>query len=185
MEELAKFMAEGRVDSDIIPVLELINGREDSFSSSSCAGRIALMELPELGDKRNAVFHGKWHGRISPDELREALGKYVERFLYFMVQPPILHVYCRTYREASEMIKIGREAGFKDSAFRSMEPPYMVALVTTEQLNMPVGGGGVVFLDDSNIDFLVERANATFDRARWKLERLEKALREHAVDGEN
>jgi len=180
MKVLSRFIAEGRVDEDIIPLLELINSREDSFTTSSCAGRIGLMELPELGDKRRAVFHGKWHRRVGREEFREAMGKYEGKLLYLLAQPPIFHIYCRTLEEAREIVLLGREAGFKDSAFRSAEPPYLVALVTTEHLNVPLAAGGTVFPDEAYVDFMVERANAAFERAQGKLERLEEALRSRA-----
>ena len=44
--------------------------------------------------------------------------------------------------------------------------PYMVALVTTEQLNMPVGGGGVVYINNDNIDF---RRNGNGDLRMFKM----------------
>ncbi len=178
MEALARFIEEGRVDDDVIPIIELINRREDSFTTSSCAGRIGLLELPELGDKRNAVFHGKWHRTVTVEEFSAAMARYERYLLYLLVQPPIFHVYCRTLEEAKEVIRMGRASGFKDSAFRSIEPPYLVALVTTEHLNVPLAGGGTLFPGHEYIDFLVERANAAFVRARGKMKRLEEALHE-------
>ena len=53
--------------------------------------------------------------------------EYDSQLLYLLVQPPILHIYCRKKEEAQRMIKIGRQCGFKDSAFRSLDPPYLVA----------------------------------------------------------
>jgi len=176
MEALSCFMKEGKVDEDIIRILELINRREDSFTSSSCSGRIGLMEIPELGDKRGAVFHGKWHRTVSPDEFKTALREYDRHLLYLLVQPPILHIYCRTMEEAKNMIKIGRQCGFKDSAFRSIEAPFLVALITTEHLNVPLAENGTLFPDDEHVDFLVERANTALLRARGKMKRLEEAL---------
>ena len=182
MEALSTFIKEGSVDRDILPLLDLINGRENSFTTSSCAGRIALIELPELGDKRQANFLGKWHREIDSEDFRIALKKYQgELLLYLLVQPPILHVYCRTGQEAKEIITLGRESGFKDSSFRGLELPYLVALVTTEHLNVPIAASGIIFPDDNYINFLVGRANAAFQRARGKLKRLEDALRESSL----
>ncbi|RLF92142.1 hypothetical protein DRN82_00495, partial [Thermococci archaeon] len=39
----------GEVDEDIIPLLEKINSMENYFTTSSCSGRISVMEMPHFG----------------------------------------------------------------------------------------------------------------------------------------
>ncbi len=43
MEGLRKALKEGKVDEDIIPLLEKINSLENYFTTSSCSGRISVM----------------------------------------------------------------------------------------------------------------------------------------------
>jgi len=182
MQELDEFIAQGKVDEDVIAILEIINMRVDSFTSSSCAGRIGLLELPEIGDKVGARFLGKWHRKVGIDELREALKKYETGYLYLLVQAPIFHTYCRTEMEARTLFNAGKEAGFKETSFRSLAPPYLVEFLSTEYLQVPIGKDGRIFPDEEYLRFLVERANAAYERARSKLNRLEMSL--HQLDHE-
>ena len=61
------------VDEDIVPLLDLINSFEDFVTLSSCSGRIAVIDMPEFGDKVEATFLGKWHRCVSYEEVFEAV----------------------------------------------------------------------------------------------------------------
>ena len=52
LNKLDQAMIEKKVDSSIIPLLDIINKSDDYYTSSSCAGRIVLIEMPVLGDKK-------------------------------------------------------------------------------------------------------------------------------------
>ena len=53
--------------------MNIINKSDDYYTSSSCSGRIVLIELPEIGDKKEAKFLGKWHREILRNELEIAV----------------------------------------------------------------------------------------------------------------
>ena len=40
----ADFSRKGCVDEDVVEIVQLLNGREQFFTTSSCAGRIILLE---------------------------------------------------------------------------------------------------------------------------------------------
>jgi len=173
MIELNEFIAGGKVDEEVLPILLAINTREDAFTSSSCAGRIGVMELPEIGDKPSSNFLGKWHREVQVEEVREAMDRHTSGYLYLLVQAPILHVYCRTKEEAKTMFILGKEAGFKDTSYVKLKPPYLVQFLSTEYLQVPLGKDGIVFPDEEYLAFLVDRANHSFRRARGKLKKLD------------
>jgi len=56
LKSLEDAYAEQKVDEGVLQILELINGIEGFYTSSSCAGRIVLLEIPHLGDKREQVL---------------------------------------------------------------------------------------------------------------------------------
>lgn len=178
MRDLKQAIEEGKVDPEVLPVLELINERKDSFTTSSCAGRIGLLEIPEIGDKQGARFIGKWHRVVSREEVRKALESYEKDYLYLMVQSPIFHIYCRTENEAKQLFRIGKEAGFKDTSYRTLSTPYLVELMSTEQLSIPLAMDGEIFPNHQYLDFMVERANTAYGRASIKLRRLEELLKD-------
>ena len=56
LNKLNSAMNENKVDKRIKKIINLINSNEYFYTSSSCAGRIVIIELPELGDKIKAKF---------------------------------------------------------------------------------------------------------------------------------
>ena len=56
-------------DDDIAGLIELLNGFDDYFTTSSCSGRVVLISIPEIGAKEEAEFIAKWHREVSKDEV--------------------------------------------------------------------------------------------------------------------
>ena len=81
LAKLQSAKEENLVDRGVLNILSLINQLDDYYTSSSCAGRVLLLELPSLGDKKNAVFLGKWHRKIESVEVLNSLEKASKGFL--------------------------------------------------------------------------------------------------------
>ena len=182
MANLETRMCEGVVDEDIVSLLELLNSFEDIYTLSSCSGRIALIELPELGDKRGAVFHGKWHKQISFEEAMTGAGSFLENgspgtYLYLLTQCPILHINIRDRELAETIFQRARNCGFKNSAFKSIASPFLLEILSTERVDIPLGYDGDILVGDDALRFFVERCNHALRRGKKKLEKLENELR--------
>jgi len=65
----------GSIDKDIIPLIKLVNSNDDYYTTSSCAGRIVLLEMKSR--KKNEC---RWiftkHDRVKFNEINSALKKY-------------------------------------------------------------------------------------------------------------
>lgn len=168
---------EGEIDKKILPLLKLINNSDDYYTSSSCAGRIVLLQIPSIGDKRNAVFLGKWHRKVSVEEILSTSEKASEGLLWILAQSPIVHVICKELMDADEMVKVGLSCGFKNSGFKSVSGKKVVELCSTERLDMPVGRDGEIFCDREHLSLLVEISNDVMEKGEEKLSRLEEGLK--------
>ena len=169
--------ARGLVDTDIIPLLEKINKLKCCYTTSSCSGRIALLQLPEIGDKRNAVFIGKWHREIVPDEIDKVLNNYKRGYLFFLVQSSIIHVVCEGIENAMKMITIARDAGFKYTSIKSIKnDKILIEILSTENLHIPLGINGKIKVDKKSIIFFVDVANKMLERIKGKLKTLKEKI---------
>ncbi len=56
LKSLMEASIEGKVDEGIVSILDQINKIQGFYTSSSCAGRIVLLEIPQIGDKRGAYL---------------------------------------------------------------------------------------------------------------------------------
>jgi tRNA wybutosine-synthesizing protein 3 len=174
---LDKALLQNKVDTDIIPILTLLNDIEGFYTSSSCAGRIVLLQIPTIGDKQQATFLGIWHRTIQKEELTTAAKNATTGLLWILAQAPILHVGVKTQELANQLIKTAVSCGFKNSALKSTGKKTIVELCSTERLDAPIGKDAALFCQDNYLALLVEIANEVMTRSQEKLCRFEKNLK--------
>lgn len=177
LEKLEIAKKEYLVDEGIIPIIDIINSNENYYTSSSCYGRIVLLELPNLGDKKNAEFLGKWHRKIKPEDVFLALEKSSGKGqLWFLAQSPIIHVYVKNIESADKLVKIAVTSGFKHSSFKTTGKNIIVEIASTERIDTPVGFNGKLYCDKKYIFLLVNMANRVFKKSILKLKKLKNTL---------
>ena len=156
------------VDAGIVPTLDLINKHSEYYTTSSCFGRIVLLELPVIGDKKNAKWLSKWHRKITSEEILSACNKSKNGQLWILAQPPIIHICVKNLDAADRILKIGISSGFKNSGLKSISKNIVVELCSTERLDAPVGKDGVLFCDKDYLNLIVNIANDVFERSTKK-----------------
>jgi len=169
LKSLESALRNQKVDEGVKRILELINGLEGFYTSSSCAGRIVLLQIPRIGDKRGAVFLGIWHRTIEENELLAAGVKATTGLLWLLAQAPILHVGAKDIELADKMVKIAISSGFKNSAIKSSGKKIILEICSTERLDAPIGRDGVLFCDGNYLALLVEIANEVIERSGAKM----------------
>ena len=172
LQKLNESLKKGEVDEKVVSILDHINGYHSYITTSSCAGRIILLQLPEVGDKKKACFLGRWHDPITMDHIQVALSKYKEGQLWFIAQSPIFHICCRSFEDADRLLKTGISSGFKNSGFKSSTPRIIVELLSTERMDVPLAKQDFRFLVDEYLEFLVKMGNELLIRSQKKLDRL-------------
>jgi tRNA wybutosine-synthesizing protein 3 len=176
MKSLDDAYAEQKVDEGVLQILELINGIEGFYTSSSCAGRIVLLEIPQIGNKRGAKFLGIWHRTIELNELKAAATKATKGVLWLLAQAPILHIGVQTLDLADTMVKTAVSCGFKNSAVKSIGKKIRIEICSTERLDAPIGRDGCLFCEENHLSLLVEISNEVIERSRKKMSRFVKKV---------
>lgn len=167
----------GLVDKDIIPLLEIINSSETYYTTSSCSGRIVIMQIPEIGNKEECVFLGKWHRETGYDEIVDSIKNYKNGYLFLMVQSAIIHIVAINLDSATALLKIAIESGFKYSSIKSIgNNGVLVEILSTENLNIPLGENGNLMVDEEYIKFSTNMANMTLRRIKQKLQKFERKI---------
>ena len=179
LEKLSKAKNENKADEKILPILDIINRSDDYYTSSSCAGRIVLLEIPGIGDKKNAKFLGKWHRIIQPEEILSSMKNAKTGQLWLLAQSPILHIAAKTSVAADRMVKTAVASGFKHSGLKSIVGKIVVEICSTERLDSPIGMNGVLFCDDEYLQLLVDIANDVINKSTKKLYRFKNKIKEN------
>ena len=178
LKRLNERMREGLVDEMIIPTLDRINKFSHLYTVSSCSGRVIVIDLLKIGDKRNAIFTGRWHRRVEKKEVLNAIER-CESDGWFLLNPPILHVVSKDIGHAKELLRIAIESGFKRSGIKSIgKDKITVEMNSTEVIETIVAKNGINIIGEDYLEVLIECANIKFDRSQRKIERLNKRLDE-------
>jgi len=93
------------------------------------------------------------------------------------MQSPIIHVVCKDVVSAQMLIRIALECGFKYSSIKNIsDDSVLVEILSTENLNVPLGKEGNVVVEKEDINFFVEMANKLLLRSKEKLKCLERKI---------
>ncbi|MEA1993380.1 MAG: hypothetical protein U9N35_03150 [Euryarchaeota archaeon] len=171
IHKLNSAIAEKKVDTEIVRTLDLINFKKKYYTTSSCAGRILLIWLPKLGDKKDSVFLGKWHRKITYEDLEAALEFRETGATFFLSQSPILHVVSRDLDSAVELRNLAFSCGFKNTGIKSISEKITVEILSTERIDVPLGEKKLL-VDEKYLRLVIKYANKALKRSRKKLKRL-------------
>lgn len=176
LTKLQKAFKEKKVDEGVLPILNIINESDDYYTSSSCYGRIVLLEIPNIGDKKAAKFLGKWHRTIDVNELIDASKKAKYGQIWLLSQSPIIHISTKTNEAADRLLKTAIACGFKNSGIKSLGRKIVVEVCSTERFDAPVGKDGVLFCNKEHLELLTDISNEILKKSTQKLKKFEKNL---------
>jgi len=179
LEKLDNAQLKNEVDKGIIQLLNLINNSKEYYTSSSCAGRILLLQIPKIGDKKQAEFLGRWHRTIKKEDISKAIEKSDKGILWLLAQSPILHIGAKTNTAADRIVKIANASGFKNSNIKSVGKKPLVEIGSTERLDAPIGEDGVLFCGEEHIELLVRISNEVMKKSMLKLGRFEQEIKKY------
>ena len=172
----------GSVDEDIRRIVNTINSKKDYYTTSSCAGRIVLLEMKSK--KKNEC---NWiltkHNKIKYNEIFTALKNYnknkkINNQIWFKQQPLILHIACRNLDTAKKLLnatrKIFRRAGIIGITNRKV----MIEIIGDERIETVIADKNFV-ADNNYIKQLVKYANENFEENKKKSEKFLKIIQKN------
>jgi tRNA wybutosine-synthesizing protein 3 len=175
---LEKACNEKTVDERIVPLLNLLNTFPGCYTSSSCSGRIVILELPKIGDKQRARFLGKWHTPIEVSDIISTLQTACKGYIWFLTQSPILHIISDSIEMVDTLLKSAIGSGFKNSGVKSIGRKIVLEVCSTERLDTPIGKDGLLYYKEEYLSLLVHISNAILQKSTDKLARFENKLKE-------
>ncbi|XP_077882624.1 tRNA wybutosine-synthesizing protein 3 homolog isoform X3 [Ictidomys tridecemlineatus] len=148
----ADLSRKGSVDEDVIELVQLLNAREQFFTTSSCAGRILLLD-----------------GMVA---LKKANGDAVFKF-----EPFVLHVQCRQLQDAQMLHSVAIDSGFRNSGITvGKRGKIMLAVRSTHGLEVPLSHKGKLMVTEEYIEFLLNIANQKMEENKKRIERFYNCL---------
>ncbi|XP_072220389.1 tRNA wybutosine-synthesizing protein 3 homolog [Leuresthes tenuis] len=164
----------GSVDEDIQHVVSLLNSCKEFFTTSSCSGRIILIDgVPNSSDvhKRDCVWLFVSHQKCTFDELMSGLsrsnGDAVLKF-----EPFVLHIQCQRLEDAQLMHSVAINSGFRNSGLTvNKKGKIITAVRSTHCLEVPLSHDGKLLVEHEYIHFLTQIANQKMEENFRRLQR--------------
>jgi len=179
VQSLQQAIGQGEVDRRALPLLEALNAREDYFTTSSCAGRIVLLEVSSIGNKTDARFLEKWEEPMDVAAVHTALARAESGQLWLMAQPPIFHVATTDLDAATVLLDVARQSGFKNSSIKALGSKIRVEIASTEEMDVPLGRDGRLLCSGEYLDMVVAVANEILHSMEDKLASLQDGIAIH------
>ncbi len=157
----------GSIDEPIVELIDLINSLDDYYTTSSCSGRILILESAE---KKNEV---KWlfvtHNTATIDQIKTALKSANNAWL--KKASAIFHIACRTRDSADKLLNLVRTAGFKRAGIIS-PTKNIIEIIGTDQLAVPLTRDSKLLVDNTYLNYILEIANSMQKKNFERLEHL-------------
>ncbi|XP_032152474.1 tRNA wybutosine-synthesizing protein 3 homolog isoform X2 [Sapajus apella] len=158
----ADLSRKGSVDEDVVELVQFLNMRDEFFTTSSCAGRILLLDGGINGfevQKQNCCWLLVTHKPCVKDDVIVALKK-ANGDATLKFEPFVLHVQCRQLQDAQ-----------------------ILAVRSTHGLEVPLSHKGKLMVTEEYIDFLLNVANQKMEENKKRIERFYNCL-QHVMERE-
>ncbi len=167
----------GYVDRDIVDFVKLVFSKKRIFTSSSCSGRIVVVDslYPWLREEAYILF--KKHSPIKPSEISGIVEKRPLYRYWLVVSGPIIHFNLLSLEDVQRILNVLRVCGFKHSGVISISSSgIVVEAVSGVWTPFLIRDGDHIAVND--LSHIVKVANDILVEGKNRLDRLFKAFKE-------
>ncbi len=168
---------ENKVDIEVIPLVELINGFDHYYTTSSCAGRLTIISKSAVRSKYHTDFIFKSH---NPNELSiEKIGypiEFKQKELWMLLEPPNFHIGAKNLDYAETMVKLALNSGLGKSKFQSISPGIVVEILGTGHMSLPLGFDGEMAVSKEYLKKVLKIASSMLEEEQIRLARFHEQL---------
>lgn len=168
-------LKEKKADPQVISICRFFAKTRHFFTSSTCSGRIVLLNVNEKESKKEAAFHSKWHRKITTKELARELEKPSENELWFKMEPFIMHIGTDSIENSKKLLRATRECGIKRGGIQVLKEGKIIFEITgTQYISCPAKKNDEILLDKKYLGLLVKKANQKISKNYELLKKFEK-----------
>jgi tRNA wybutosine-synthesizing protein 3 len=150
----------GSIDIHIKPLCDTINSKTNLYTTSSCAGRILLIKLPDSGRKNDSEWVFVSHEEASAEKVRASLSQIPPEEVWFRYEPFILHVAARTLDDANNLLNLMHNLGIKRAGIIALGEKIVLEIIGNERIDTLVSKEGKLLVSFDYMDILVRKANS-------------------------
>lgn len=158
----------GSIDEPIRRLVELINSSQFYYTTSTCSGRISLIEKPHDNPaiKKGGNFLLNNHQEVQFNAFQDLVTQFRsggddKTCLWLKFEPFIMHVQCFDLERARNLVGFAIQSGCRNSGMSigKKESKFLVAIRSTSSMEVPLHCGSRFLLDAHYLRFLSEECN--------------------------
>ncbi len=174
--DIARILYEERVIGYLDPgseqILLKLNSRPNLWTTSSCIGRITIVEGRFHWERESSRIVYKTHDPISPNEILRVMARPFKD-LWLKATGPIIHFQTISDGCAFSLLETARRAGFKHSGIISASNgTYTVEIIAPTRIDTPLRIDGKDLHTTQGIALLATKANEALLEGRRRLHKL-------------
>ncbi len=180
-ETLRKAVSEKKIDPLMISISRFVEKTTHFFTTSTCSGRITLMDLNKDETKKENVFYRKWHSTAKFPEVWKAIESYDTNGNLWLRQDAFVYVIgTNTWENTKQIIRACQEAGVKRYGVHHFEDEkILMEIFGTQNMSIPLTTKGKLLVNKDAVKEWVKIANRKWKQNEAKRKQFEKALRKH------
>lgn len=159
------------IDKEIKPLIDLLNSLDNYYTTSSCSGRILLIEK-KSDKKKDARFTFAEHKKASFKAIKQSLRKLPKNDLWLKQESIIMHICCRNLESAEKLLKIVRDLGIKRAGIINVNKRIIIEIIGTEAMETIIARDGEMLVSDDYLKIVVNEANKKLGRNKKKVKEL-------------
>lgn len=166
------------VDEMLIPYLIKYNTKlKNTYTTSSCAGRIIILGLDSEENKKPNLFVGKWHRTVKLKEVLENLNETKFEELWLKQEPFIIHLVVKDIQKAAKVLDAKKEAGIKRGGIINLKDGrIIIEILGSGYMSVPVKMQNKILFNKKQLTILVKKANQKVKRNYLQLWKFLKVL---------
>lgn len=180
LETYQEFIIKNLVDNKMLEINRIINENENFVTTSSCAGRIIIIGKKALREKYNTNFFLKTHDALERKYNIENL--HFDNELWVLYEPPNIHIKCKDLKSAKMLHQFALEAKLSKSKFQSIKKPYVVEILGTGNLQIPIGFDGKLAIDQNYFNKVITVANKILIEEQNRLKSLKELIQLNEIN---
>ncbi len=156
----------GEIDKHIRKLCSIINKKKNFYTTSSCAGRIVIIERTEKKNETNWLL--KSHEKAKLKDVFTAIKKIAS----FRFEPTILHLCARKIEDAGQLLHLFYNNGFKRSGIISIKKKIVIEVIGTGRIEAPI----TKETPKEYVELLVKEANELWEMNYNRIKKIENIL---------
>lgn len=170
------------IDNDIKALIKLLNSFRWCYTTSSCSGRIVLLEEPFNREKHLARWWFVTHEKAVFEDFKKALskalsGKQKDSKLWLKMEGFILHLVVENLEKADLMLKTARDSGLKHSGVLSFKPRIVLEIRDNEAMQCLISQQ----TPKPMLEELLKTANEKLKITKHRIKRFEELVRRLSI----